>query len=87
LAWIWLRKNGTDVPQSAGQIRTKGNNFAAVVAWNYLLEMNEGDYFELMWAADSTGVFLNSSPSAAFRPAIPSVILTVTNNINAGGPY
>ena len=87
LAWIWLRKNGTDVPQSAGQIRTKGNNFAAIAAWNYLLEMNAGDYFELMWATDSTGVFLNSSPAAAFHPAIPSVILTVTNNINAGGPY
>ena len=40
-----------------------------------------------MWATDSTGVFLNSSPAAAFHPAIPSVILTVTNNINAGGPY
>lgn len=87
LLWIWLRKNGTDVPQSAGQVRTKGNNFAAVVAWNFLLDMNAGDYFELMWATDSTGVFLNSSPAAAFRPAIPSVILTVTNNINAGGPY
>lgn len=87
LAWIWLRKNGVDVPQSAGQIRTKGNNFAAVVAWNYLLEMNQGDYFELMWAADSTGVYINASAAGAFHPAIPSIILTVTNNINAGGPY
>lgn len=87
LLWIWLRKNGVDVPQSAGQIRTKGNNFAAIAAWNYLLEMNAGDYFELMWATDSIGVFLNSTPAAAFHPAIPSVILTVTNNINAGGPY
>jgi hypothetical protein len=87
LAWIWLRKNGTDVPQSAGQIRTKGNDFATIAAWNYLLEMNAGDYFELMWATDSTGVFIDSNPAAAFHPAIPSVILTVTNNINAGGPY
>jgi hypothetical protein len=87
LVWFWLRKNGIDVPSSAGQIRTKGNNFAAIAARNYLLEMNAGDYFELMWAADSTGVFLNSSPAAAFHPAIPSIILTVTNNINAGGPY
>lgn len=87
LAWIWLRKNGTDVPQSTGQIRTKGNNFATIAAWNYLLEMNQGDYFELMWAADSTGVRLNSTAATALHPAIPSVILTVTNNINAGGPY
>lgn len=87
LLWIWLRKNGTDVPDSAGQVRTKGNNYATIAAWNYLLSMNEGDYFELMWAVDDTGVYLNASAASGFHPAIPSIILTVTNNINAGGPY
>lgn len=87
LTWIWLRKNGTDVPNSASQVRTKGNNYATIAAWNFLLSMNAGDYFELMWAVDDTGVYLNSSAAGAFHPAIPSVILTVTNNINAGGPY
>jgi len=87
LTWIWLRVNGTDVPNSASQVRTQGNNDALVAAWNFLAQLNQGDYIELMWATDSTGVFLNAATSAAFRPAIPSVILTVTNNLNAGGPY
>lgn len=87
LLWIWLRKNGTDVPDSATQIRTKGNNFATVAAWNFLLEMNQGDYFELMWAADSTGVRLQTFAASGFYPAIPSVILTVTNNISSDGSY
>lgn len=87
LAWIWLRKNGTDVPNSASQIRTKGNGFAAIAAWNFLLSMNAGDYFELMWAVDSTGVFLANFAASAFHPAVPSIILTVTDNINAQGPY
>jgi hypothetical protein len=87
LLWIWLRKNGTDVPDSATQIRTKGNNFAAVAARNFLLEMNQGDYFELMWAADSTGVQLQTFAASGFYPAIPSVILTVTNNISSDGSY
>jgi hypothetical protein len=87
LMWIWLRVNGTDVPNSASQVRTQGNNDALVAAWNFLVQLNQGDYIELMWATDSTGVFLNAATSAAFRPAIPSVILTVTNNLNAGGPY
>jgi len=87
LLWIWLRKNGTDVPDSATQIRTKGNNFAAVAAWNFLLEMNQGDYFELMWAANSTGVQLQTFAASGFYPAIPSVILTVTNNISSDGSY
>lgn len=87
LIWIWLRKNGVDVPASAGQVRTKGNGDASIAAWNYLLEMNQGDYFELMWAADSTGVQLQAFAASAFHPSIPSVILTVTNNISSEGNY
>lgn len=87
LLWIWLRKNGVDVPASAGRVRTKGNSDASVAAWNYLLEMNQGDYFELMWAADDVGVQLQAFAASAFHPSIPSVILTVTNNISSEGNY
>ena len=87
LLWIWLRKNGVDVPASAGQVRTKGNGDASIAAWNYLLEMNQGDYFELMWAADDVGVQLQAFAASAFHPSIPSVILTVTNNISSEGNY
>lgn len=85
--WIWFRKNGTDVPDSTTVMRIQGNNTEAVAAWNYLLEMNAGDYFELMWEVDDLGVEIHADPATAVHPAIPSVILTVTNNINAGGPY
>lgn len=86
-AWVWLRKNGTNVPDSTTAMRIQGNNTEAVAAWNYLLEMNAGDYFELMWEVDNLAVSLHADPATAVHPAIPSVILTVTNNINAGGPY
>jgi hypothetical protein len=86
-AWIWLRKNGVDVPDSATVIRIQGNNTEAVAAWNFLLEMNQGDYFELMWAADNTGVQLQTFAASGFYPAVPSVILTVTNNISSEGNY
>ena len=86
-AWIWLRKNGVDVPDSATAIRIQGNNTEAVAAWNFLLEMNQGDYFELMWAVDNTGVQLQTFAASGFYPAIPSVILTVTNNISSDGSY
>lgn len=85
--WIWLRKNGTDVPNTATVIRIQGSNSEAVAAWNFLLEMNQGDYFELMWAADNTGVQLQTFAASGFYPAIPSVILTVTNNISSDGNY
>jgi len=81
LAYIWLRVNGIDVPYSAGQLRLKGNDGELVAAWNYLAQLNEGDYFELMWAAADTAVQILATSATAFSPAIPSVILTVTDNI------
>lgn len=79
--WVWLRKNGTNVADSSGAIKIEGNNTELVVAWNYLLEMNAGDYFELMWEVSDTAVTLHYDAATAVHPAIPSIILTVTDNI------
>jgi hypothetical protein len=87
LLWVWLRKNGTDVTASTSQVRTKVLDFAAVVTKNFLLEMNPGDYFELMWATDNTGVQLQTFAASGFYPSVPSVALTVTNNIGSEGNY
>jgi hypothetical protein len=81
--WIWLRKNGTDVANSATTLRLQGNNAEDVAAWNFLLDMNAGDYFELMWEVSDLAVSLFADPASAVHPAIPSVILTVTDNISA----
>ena len=83
VAWIWLRKNGVDVPYSASQVRLQGNDAEQVAAWNFLLPMNAGDYFELMWAVDAVDLQITTFAASAFCPAIPSVILTVTDNISA----
>lgn len=83
LAYIWLRVNGTDVPNSAGQIRLKGTDGELVSAWNFLYSLNDGDYFELMWSVSDTSVQITASGAVAPVPAIPSVILTVTDNIRA----
>lgn len=76
---IWLRVNGADVADSATVISLTGNNVATVAAWNFVINLTAGDYFELMWSADDTNVTIRSSTAAAPRPAIPGVILTVTS--------
>ena len=81
--WVWLRKNGTDVANSATTLRLQGNNAEEVAAWNFLLDMNAGDYFELMWEVSDLAVSLLADPASAVHPAIPSIILTVTDNISA----
>ena len=80
--WIWLDKNGVSIPDSATEIALQGSSAATVAAWNFLLDMNAGDYFRLMWSTDDTGCFIQYAAAAAPVPSIPSVILTVTNNIN-----
>ena len=84
LTWIWLRVNGTDVPYSASELRIKGNDAELVAAWNFLYNFKDGDYFELMWAVNDTGVQNKTVGAVAPVPAIPSVILTVTDNISNG---
>lgn len=83
LVWIWLRKNGVNVPDSSGQIRIQGNNAELVVGWNYIIELNAGDYIELMWEVDNTSVILLADPASAVHPSVPSIILTVTDNISS----
>lgn len=83
LVWIWLRKNGVDIPDSAGQIRIQGNDAEILAAWNYIIQLNAGDYIELMWEVDDTSVILLSEVASAIHPSVPSVILTVTDNVSS----
>lgn len=81
LVFIWLRINGADVADSATQIRIQNSNAETVAAWNFVTQLNAGDYFELMWSTDDTTCQILASGAVAPVPAIPSVILTVTDNI------
>lgn len=82
LIYIWARINGVDVANSASQVRLKGNDGELVAAWNFVLSMKDGDYFELVYSVSDVAVQLVAQAAAAPVPAIPSVILTVTNNIS-----
>jgi hypothetical protein len=83
LVWIWLRKNGVDVPDSTGFVRLQGNNAELLAAWNYLVQLNAGDYIEIMWEVDDTSVQILYEAATAVHPATPSVIVTVSDNISS----
>jgi hypothetical protein len=80
--YIWCRVNGVDISDSATKIRIQGNNAETVAAWNFVLPINAGDYFELMWSTDDTHCQIFASAASSPVPAIPSLILTVTDNIS-----
>lgn len=83
--WIWPRVNGTDVPDSNGEITISGSNTVLVPSWSWTLSMNAGQYFEIYFASDSVDISIVSraattgaNGTATFaRPAVPGVILDV----------
>jgi fibronectin-binding autotransporter adhesin len=75
--YIWLKKNGTNVAASAGNVEIV-NNAEIIAAWNYVVNAAAGDYYELCWQAGNTGTILLAAVASGNIPAIPSIILTVT---------
>jgi len=77
IVYIWLRKNGVDIPQTNTSIVLTGGAAAnpTVAAWNWFVNANAGDYYQLMWSAPDTHIqILATTPP--YGPAIPSVIVT-----------
>lgn len=79
--WIWPRVNGVDIADSAKLVSIKDNNSEAAPARTFMLALNAGDYFELMWQVDNIDVILEYFAASATVPEIPSAILAVTNNL------
>jgi hypothetical protein len=76
--YIWPRINGINLPDSATKIVIDGPNNEIVAAWNFVLVMEAGDYFELAWEAADTNVVIPYVAATGNIPAIPSIIMTVT---------
>ena len=82
---IWFRKNGTDVANSNSRFslparKSTGNPSHLIATMNIFLELNAGDYVEVMWQVSDVGVSIEyyAASSSPTRPAIPSIILTAS---------
>ena len=76
--YIWPRVNGVNLADSATKIVIDGPNNEIVAAWNFVLVLEAGDYFELAWQSSDTDVVIPYVAASGNIPAIPSIILTVT---------
>ena len=75
--WIWARKNGTDIANSATKHSIESNGGVIAPSWSFIESMAANDVFQLMWATDSTNVSLDAPAATAFAPATPSAELSV----------
>jgi hypothetical protein len=82
---IWFRKNGTNIDNSNSrfhlpQRKSSGDPSHLIAAMNFFIEMNAGDYAEIMWRTTSTSVSLEhfGTSTSPTRPAVPSAIVTMS---------
>jgi hypothetical protein len=57
-AYFWLRKNGTNVANSTREY-TVGSNRKQTAEWVFTIELDIGDYIEMMWEVDDTSLELH----------------------------
>ena len=89
---IWFRKNGTNIDKSNSRFglaprKSAGDPFHLIGAMNFFVSLDTNDYIELMWSTSDVGAYIEhyAASSTPTRPAIPSVIATVTfvSNLSA----
>jgi hypothetical protein len=82
---IWFRKNGTNVPASNSRFHPPARKGAGdpshiIAALNFFINLVPGDYIEIMWRTENTGVSIEAfgTSTSPTRPAVPSAIATMT---------
>ena len=86
---IWLRKNGTDLPNTNSrfgleQRKSAGNPSHIIATTPIMVELAANDYVEVMWHVTNTGVSIEAFPAVTYsagvtpaHPATPSAIVQV----------
>lgn len=75
-AYVWLKKNGSNVASSNTEVDLANKDYGYVAAWNFMVNLNAGNYLELAWTSDDT-VTLKASSPAPYGPDVPSAIVTM----------
>lgn len=79
--WVWFRKNGTNIPNSALYLNIQNNQSELLQAFNLLVSMKPSDYIEVMWEVGNLNAVMAAFPATGVHPAVPSITLTATNNL------
>jgi len=79
-AEAWIRKNGTDVPNTNSRILLQGGSAEAIMTIPINIDMVAGDYVEVVYCATNTNVVAQAFPARTTpwtAPAIPSIIVNI----------
>lgn len=75
--WVWMKKNGTALANSARLVTSDLNNGYIPIAISETISLAANDYVEMAFASDSTNVTVDTVAATAFAPAAPAIVLSV----------
>jgi hypothetical protein len=75
--WVWWRKNGVDIADSATVTALSLNNEFRVTTGSAFFNLAANDYLELCWASSLTAVSIEANAATAFAPAASALILDI----------
>lgn len=74
---FWVRRSGVDIANTAREHIIAGSGGVDDFEYSFTIDVQAGQYIELMWATDDTNVTLDYQAASSPRPAIPSTLVTV----------
>ena len=74
---FWVRRSGVDIANTGRMHVVAGSGGVDDFEYSFTLDLTAGQYVELMWATDDTGITIDYQAAASPRPAVPSTLLTV----------
>ena len=77
IAYVWVRKNGTDIAQSSRLVSVDTNGGYRLGVLNESVSLLAGDYIEIMFAATDTAVIMAAVGATAFAPGSPAANLNI----------
>lgn len=84
-AWIWLRKNGTDIVGTGSKFDVTSSHGGipgfVIAACNFYADLESGDTIEMWAAVSDTNITFDASGASTSpfaMPAIPSVVATLS---------
>lgn len=78
IAYIWIRRSGTDIGYSAREYLISGSGGILEINWNFNIDMQAGQYIQIMWAGDNTNMTLDAIAPTSPHPGVPSAVIAVT---------
>ena len=75
--FLWIVRNGVTIGYSTNAYTLSGNGTYGIIAWNFSIDMQAGDYIQLYWSATDVNVSLVAEAPTSPHPGIPASVCAV----------